>query len=518
MAKQVVLAILDGWGVGRNEPISNPIFAAKLLNIQNIKNRYLVGSLQASGIAVGLPWGEVGNSEVGHLTIGAGTVLYQHYPRITIAVRKGDFRINPAFQDSFNHVKENNSWLNITGLLTTGTIHASFEHLEALIKTAKESGVDKISLHLFSDGKDSEPKSFLNIYEKLQEFITEGVVVSSISGRHFALDRDSHYDRTEKAYQAMTGLISKTDQEVVSKVESEYETVNNDQHLTPFIPKGETHSVTDNDSLIFIDFREDSIRQIAESFIKKDFDKFNTKKFNNLHITTMTEYRSDFQVPVAFPSEVVKLPLAKVLSDKGLKQLQVAETEKYAHVTYFFNGFKDESYPNQAKILINSNNVESHAQEPQMQAVAITDRVLEGLDGGIDFIVVNYANADIVAHTGNFQSTIEAVKTIDEQMARLVKKVEELGAVLIITSDHGNAEVVRDSITGKIDTSHDPSPVPIYIIGKDFTQPKSSEEADQKESEVVGILSDVAPTILAIMGIEKPAEMTGNNLLPALKS
>jgi len=519
MKPRVILAILDGWGIGKKDVTSNPIFAVNPQTIEYIKAHYLAGALQASGTAVGLPWGEVGNSEVGHLTIGAGKIIYQHYPRISMTIEDESFFQNEVLLGAINHVKTNKSSLNIAGLLTDGSIHAAFEHLEALIEMAGKNEIKNVNLHLFADGKDSPPESAKMLLDKLKKVIDEaGVgVLATFTGRHFALDRDSHWDRTQAAYNVMIGKGEKSEEDLLSILKSLYQEGKNDQDVPPTMVADQTHSIKDNDSLIFIDFREDSIRQIAHAFIDKDFDEFEVTKFSNLHIVTMTEYTKAFDVPVAFPSPAITHPLGKVLSDAGKKQVLLAETEKYAHVSYFFNGYQDNPFEGQEKVLIHSNNVESHSEKPEMKAHELVDKIVEILDDGkVDFIAVNLANADMVAHTGDYDATVQAIKTIDTELARLLKYCIENEVYLVITADHGNAEVMRDTVTGAVDTSHDPSPVPIYIVGKEFFSDKTQSQIRDCDTLAVGILSDVAPTVLALFNLDKPTEMTGQNLIPII--
>ncbi len=516
--KLLVLAILDGWGIGPKDE-TNPIHLVNPKTTSYLRRNYLAGALQSSGIAVGLPWNDVGNSEVGHLTIGAGKVVYQHYPRITLAVERGDFFKNPVFLQAFNHVNKNQSSLNIAGLLTEGNVHAAFEHLAALISFAGTSGVKKVNLHLFSDGKDSRPRSVLSLIEKLRPVTKDAGVgtLASLSGRHFALDRDNHWDRTKLAYDVLVGTTPISPLTVTELVNQTYEHNESDEFLVPALLGPEENPIRDNDALIFTDFREDSIRQIVEAFVMPEFDKFPAKKFQNLFVATMTEYAKAFNVPVAFPNEVVTHPLGRVLSDAGKTQLLIAESEKYAHVTYFFNAYREEVFPGQTKFLVPSRNVERHDQEPQMMAAAIADKVVEAIKNhSFDVVVVNFANADMVAHTGNFQAGMVAIQTVDEQLGRVVKACEENGAYLVVTSDHGNAEVMVDAMTGSPETSHDPSPVPIYVLGPEFKRERTAAEADNTEKEAIGILSDVAPTVLDILEIQKPVEMSGQSLLPLL--
>lgn len=512
----LVLAILDGWGVGRND-FTNPMARADLKTIPYLERHYPSGSLQASGIAVGLTWGEVGNSEVGHLTIGAGKVLYQHFPRIMLAIQHGEFQTNPVFQAGFTHVKKNGSALHIAGLLTEGSIHAAFEHLEALIESAKDAGVPKVYLHLFADGKDSRPRSVLSLLAKLRE-VTErtGVgILASLSGRHFALDRDNHFDRTKTAYEVMVGLAPVETRPLEEVIATFYEGDQSDEYLPP-IRINEQGAVSHNDALIFIDFREDSIRQISSTFIDSSFSAFPLKKIDNLYVATMTEYAKHFTVPVAFPPETVDAPLGKVLADEGYKQLLIAETEKYAHVTYFFNGYRDEPFPGQTKILIPSRNVDRHDSEPRMMAMAIADKVVEAVrTHEFDVVIVNFANADMVAHTGNFNAGVIAVQTVDEQLGRVVRACEETGGYLVVTADHGNAEVMVDAMTGHPETTHDSNPVPLYVVGPGLKHAET-DRPQISSFGATGILADVAPTILALLDVPKPEAMTGQNLLPIL--
>ena len=515
MKRQVILVIIDGWGIGQKDE-TNPIYSEGTPNLDYIKNNFLIGSLQASGISVGLPWNEEGNSEVGHLTIGAGKVLYQHFPRITLSIQDKSFSKNKVFLDAFEHVKKNKSSLNIAGLLTEGNIHASLDHLISLIKIAKEQSLPAINLHLFSDGKDSDPKSFLRLLKRLAAATNGGWEIASISGRHYALDRDNHWERTEVAYQALTGtgpIIT----DVSEVIRQNYEKNLNDQHIEPRVINPKL-GIKDNDALLFLDFREDSIRQIASTLILKEFSEFPVKKFENLYIGTMTKYSDKFDAPVAYPPEKVNSPLAKILSENGKSQLHIAETEKYAHVTYFFNGYREQPFPSEERILVPSQTVGSYDEKPEMKNAEITSKVIQTIEENrVDFILVNYANGDMMAHTGNFDAGKIAVKTIDESIGALIRSVLENNAVLIITSDHGNLETMINPKTGESVTAHDPSPVPIYIAGNEFVKMKSKTEIDRSEKETVGILSDIAPTILEIMDIPKPEEMTGQGLLNSLK-
>lgn len=509
MKQQVILIILDGWGIGAKDN-SNPIYMAKTPYLDYIKTHFPSGALQASGIAVGLPWGEEGNSEVGHLTIGAGKVLYQHYPKITMSIKDGSFFKNPVLLKAAEHAKKNNSAINFAGLLTDANIHASIEHMLALIEFAKRNGLEKINLHLFTDGKDSPPRSALGFLKKIP------IPVATISGRYYSEDRTGHWERTQKTYEVMVG----NDQTIPSAedfINSQYLKGLNDQYIEPRVIGPENRGIKDGDALVFFDYREDSIRQIAESFINKDFSAFQTKKFENLFIATMTQYSDNLKVPVIFPQEKIEKPLGKVLAENGKTQLRVAETEKYAHITYFLNGLIEPPMENEYRVLIPSQRIAHQEDKPEMMASEITTRVIQAIEeGAFDFILANYANGDLIAHTGNFDAGMEAVKIIDEEIGKIAKTALSRNAALIITSDHGNIEKMIDSQTARALTGHDSSPVPIYLIANQYRKETNTKEAELAEKETVGILSDVAPTILELMNVAKPKEMTGQSLIKFL--
>jgi 2,3-bisphosphoglycerate-independent phosphoglycerate mutase len=517
MKKNVLLVILDGWGIGRLDE-SNPIYKANPKNIRQIKREFPIGSLQASGIAVGLPWGEEGNSEVGHLTLGAGKVLYQHFPRISLAVRDGRFFKNPALKNAFNHAQKNNSALHLVGLLSGGNVHSSFEHLTALLEFAKRENFERVYLQLFTDGRDSPPKSAPELIKKLETEIKErgrGVLVS-LSGRFYALDRTQHWERTEMVYKVLIGegKIVPDYQKILTET---YRRNLNDAFVEPVII-GSPHPIQDNDAAIFFEFREDSPQQLVAAFADPDFKNFPIKKFSNLHLVTMTQYEKKFKLPVAFPPETINESLGKILADNNKIQLRIAETEKYSHVTFFFNGYRPEPFPNEYRILVPSLNVPRYDQFPEMMAKTITDRAINAVnEQTYDFILLNYANPDTMGHTGNYEAALKAVAVIDQEISRLLKVVlAQPDTVMLITSDHGNIERILDPLTGLIETKHDPSPVPIYLVGKSFEKTKTDAEIRQAENRSIGTLADVAPTILNLLGLPQPKEMTGQNLLPLI--
>jgi 2,3-bisphosphoglycerate-independent phosphoglycerate mutase len=507
--KTTVLIVLDGWGIGRNDE-TNPIYAVKPQIFEWLRNNYPMTSLQASGISVGLPWGEVGNSEVGHLTLGAGKVLYQYYPKITMAIEDGTFFQNPTFKAAFAHARENNSAVNLVGLLTKGNVHASLDHLLALIKMAKDEQVQKINLHLFADAKDSPPHT-------LQTFLKEipREYLASLIGRYYAMDRNENWRLTETAYQMLTGQVGPIVADPDPIIEETYRKSTTEEYLPP-IRLAEGKKIGDNDAIIFFNYREDSIRQLASSFILKNFDKFPVLPLKNLFIATMSRYDNAFDVPVAFPADTVKEPLGKVISDLGMSQLRLAETYKYAHVTYFFNGLREPPFPGEYRILIPSNSGLHPEEHPEMMAKEISDRLIESVQSRtFDFILVNYANGDAIAHTADYNASMEAVRVIDREITRVLRVAVDPDVTMLITADHGNIEQLVNPATGLPESQHDPNPVPVYLITEQF-KGRKFVNADSVAVETLGSLADVAPTLLELMGIQKPADMTGKSLLEGI--
>lgn len=508
--------VLDGWGIGQKDA-SNPIHTANPKNINQIKENFPSGALQASGIAVGLPWGEEGNSEVGHLNMGAGKIIYQNYPKITLAIRDNNFFENKILKETFEHAKKNDSAVNLIGLLTEANVHASFEHLEALIKFGQNENA-KINLHLITDGRDSSPQSALNLLKKLQPLFSEKIKLASVAGRYYAMDCDRHWERTQKYYSTITGEGILSDN-LENHINQTYQKELNDEYVLPILLGPEKNFIKNNDAVLFFNFREDRMRQIVEPFVNKKFDKFPVKYFSNLFTVALTEYDENFKMPVAFPPETIDNPLGKILSDNEKNQLRIAETEKYAHITYFFNGEKESPFENEYRVLIPSMANARHDVHPEMRAKEIADRVITAMEEeSYDFILVNFANSDMVAHTGNYEATISAIKTVDEQIGRISETALRQNDILIITSDHGNAERLFNPKTGEPETKHDSNPVPIYLIANEFKRERNLKEIENSETTPVGILSDIAPTILELMKIPKPKEMTGQSLVKFLIS
>jgi len=501
----VILVIMDGWGLGRKDD-TNPIHVAKPETFATLSKDFPMTSLQASGISVGLPWGEIGNSEVGHLTIGAGKVLYQHFPRISMAIQDGSFFKNAVLKKAIAHAKNNGGAVNLAGLLTRTNAHASLDHLLALIKIVRDADC-KVRLHLFADGKDSPPKS---VYELIKK--TPAEHWATLTGRYYAMDRSQNWELVGRAYRCLTEGAGEKVADVEKALDAFFATNDSEEFVPPWV-LSEDPAIKDGDALIFFNFREDSIRQLVSSFVVPGFDKFPLKEYKDLHVVTMTAYDKNFDVPVAFPPEKVNEPLAKVISEAGQTQLRVAETYKYAHVTYFFNGLIEPPFKNEYRVLIPSLGTPHPEENPQLMAAAVTARVLQATQNReFDFVLANYSNPDTIGHTGNYEAALAAVKVMDEEIGKLMRAALASDSVLIITSDHGNLEEMLNPTSGSTETQHDPNPVPLYLVGNDFKGRNFPNQSDPR-NEVLGILSDVAPTVLELMGIPQPDEMTGKSLL-----
>lgn len=511
MKHTVALIVLDGWGIGQEDQ-SNPIHAVQPKTISYLKHNFPSGSLQSSGMAVGLPWKEEGNSEVGHLTMGIGRIMYQHYPRISLAIKDGTFQKNEAICNAFNHALQNKSRVHFVGLIGQANVHSSMEHLTELIALARQKEVPFI-LHLFTDGRDSDPYAAFTIIKTLPQ-----ESIGSISGRYYAMDRDKHWELTQRAYQAITGDAPYIPAaEIQNHIEKTYAKKLNDEFVSPIGVESQERAIHDNDAVFFFNFREDRMRQIAESFINPYFQQFPIKKFTNVYFASMTLLREDFTIPVAFPPDRIQGCLGKELADHQKVQLRIAETQKYAHVTFFFNGLNDKPFPNEYRVLIPSRMIPRQDEDPEMQAPAITTRLIQALEEEtFDFILVNYANPDMVAHTGNYEASKKAVRIIDDQLAKVVAAALKTNTTLLITSDHGNIERLFNPVTGEPETKHDANPVPLYMVDRRFIRPVNESQIHEREHLTMGMLCDIAPTILELLGIQKPSYMTGESLLKQL--
>lgn len=495
----LILAILDGFGFCARKS-HNAIASANTPFIDKLWNEYPHALLQASGSAVGLPEGQIGSSEVGHSTIGTGTVLDQDLVRLNKAINSGELITNPAISSLAEQVINNNSVLHLIGLVSPGGVHSHQEHLHQLIKTFKDLGVIKIVIHAFTDGRDVHPQSSHTYLAELEKFLaSEGVgVIASISGRYWGMDRDNNFDRIKRAEDAIfhcQGNVCefKKPSEIIKQLHADGK---GDEFFEPHIftdSEGRTVGVEKNDGLFFFNFRPDRMRQLVGNVIKR-------AAGDNLSVASLMEYDSSFGISVAFPKLSIQTTLTQEVAKAGLSQVHIAETDKFAHITYFFNGGRKVLLDKEKNILIESRkDVFTHDLEPEMQAKGITDAAIKAIDDGEDVIYINYANADIVGHTGNFEATVRAIETLDAELARLFTKVESCGGVMVITADHGNAEVNQHE-NGDKHSAHTSNPVPIFITNKTI---KIRD----------GNLADVAPTILELLNISKPQAMQGSSLI-----
>ena len=510
----VVLTILDGWGYSKQKH-GNAILNANTPNIDQIQQNYPSLLLQASGKAAGMTWGESGNSEVGHLTIGAGRVIFQYLSRINKAIDNESFFSNDVLAKAIAHVHENNSTLHVAGLLTSGSVHSSMNHLFALIDLAKRNNVVNLKLHLFTDGKDSGLKEAPVLLKKVEAYLTQSSIgkIATIMGRDLAMDRGKNWDLTKAAYDLMVTGKGENTPDIYQKLDEYYADGYTDAKVPPTI-LDKTGTIGNNDSLIFFNFREDSMRQLVKTFLEDSFDIFERKELKNLYVTSLTEYIDNPNLHIAFPIPEIANGLAEVLSKQGKKQFHVAETEKYAHVTYFFNCLKNEPFDGETDILLES--VKNPSENPEMKALDIADRVVSELER-YDFFVINFANADILAHSGNLEITVKGCEAMDKAVGKLKEAVLAQDGIMIITADHGNAESLTYQLTGESETKHNDNPVPFYLVGKDFERRRYEKDVASTMGQAKGLLADIAPTILELMGIEKPAEMTGESLLQLVK-
>jgi 2,3-bisphosphoglycerate-independent phosphoglycerate mutase len=498
--QQTMLVVLDGWGY-REELKDNAIASAKTPFFDDLWQKYPHALLKASGLAVGLPEGQMGNSEVGHTTIGAGKVVDTDLVRIGKAIVDEELAKNPVLSQLFEHVKKNNSVLHLQGLLGDGGVHSHSEHLFAVLRAAKNADLKKVAIHVFTDGRDTPPQSAAKYIKELEDFIQEiGVgFIATVSGRFYAMDRDSNWDRLEKVEQALfecKGNICTVAPDVF--VNSLYAEGKLDEHLEPIVcygADGKCSPISEGDGVFFFNFRADRARMLTEKIMKRTADK-------NVCFATMTKYSSEFKCLVAFPPVSIETTLAGEISRAGLTQAHIAETEKFPHATYFLNGGKEAPHPGEIhEMLPSRKDVPTHDLAPKMRAEAIADKAIEFIENKIDFIFINFANPDMVGHTANVPAIIEAVEETDKQLGRVVMAMEAVGGVVFVTADHGNAEVNVDSSTGANHTAHTTNPVPAIITDKNI--PMINE----------GGLSDVAPTILELLGVQKPDTMTGVSLL-----
>ena len=500
-----MLMILDGYGINENTK-ANAIKMAKTPVMDKLMKQNPHTQIKTSGLDVGLPDGQMGNSEVGHTNIGAGRIVYQELTRITKSIEDGDFFSIPEFSAAIDNCKKHNSKLHIMGLLSDGGVHSHIRHLYALLELAKRKGFEDVYVHCFMDGRDTPPASGESYIAALEEKMAEKGVgkIASISGRFYAMDRDKRWERLQKAYDALVNGIGEKATSAAKAIEDSYQKEVFDEFVLPtIICNGDEPiaTISQHDSVIFYNFRPDRAREITRALTDEKFDAFETKKLDLFYVCFTNYDETIKNVKIAFKKEELKNTFGEIVSNNGLTQLRIAETEKYAHVTFFFNGGEEKQYKGEERILVPSPKVETYDLQPEMSAYEVTDKLVDAiLSEKYNVIILNYANSDMVGHTGNLDAAIKAVEAVDSCVGRVVEAIEKVGGVLLITADHGNSEQMIDYKTGEPHTAHTTNPVPLVLVGKD---------AKLKE----GRLADLAPTMLDIMGIEKPQEMTGESLL-----
>ena len=504
----IALVILDGWGMGDEKDLYNAVAQSETPHMKLLSELYPTTTLACSGEAVGLPDGQMGNSEVGHLNIGAGRVVYQELTRITKAIREGDFFTNAVLVKAVEQAKANDSALHLMGLLSDGGVHSHIDHVYALLELAKRHGLTKVYVHAFLDGRDVPPSSGIQYVAALEAKMAQIGVgsISTIAGRYYAMDRDKRWERVEEAYNAMVCRQGQSASTATDAIRQSYDLGKTDEFVAPTVIAGCMDcGIKANDSVIFFNFRPDRAREMTHVFVDPDFSGFERcNGYFPLEFVTMTQYEETLPATVAYKPQYLKNTLGEIFEKAGLSQLRIAETEKYAHVTFFFNGGEEKPYVGEERILIASPKVATYDMQPEMSAIEVTDKlVAEIKTGKFDLIILNFANSDMVGHTGKLDAAMKAVKTVDTCVGRVVDAMRDRGGITLITADHGNADMMLDHTTGEPFTAHTTNDVPFILVSE---QHRSS--ALQK-----GILADIAPTILTLAGMEIPAEITGRCLL-----
>lgn len=504
--KRALLCILDGWGVSKDTKY-NAVYSAKTPYFDKYFSSMPSTLIHADGLSVGLPEGQMGNSEVGHLNIGAGRVVYQELTRINKSIDEGDFFKNEEFLNAINHVKKNNSAMHIYGLVSPGGVHSSMKHLKALIKMMAENNLKDVYIHAFLDGRDTPPKSadiyLAEIEDELKKYNLPPI--ASIIGRYWAMDRDKRWERVERAYDCLTLGEGIKEENSSIAIQNSYKNEKTDEFVEPTVISN--RRIEDNDSIIFFNYRPDRAREITRTFADKDFNGFTRKKeIKNLYYVCMTQYDETMDVPVAFKPQTLTNILGDVLDDNNIKQFRTAETEKYAHITFFFNGGVEKEGKLETRALVNSPKVATYDLKPEMSAYEVCDNVLKAIDNPeYGFILVNFANPDMVGHTGVMDAAIKACEAVDECVGKIAQKALENNIDMIITADHGNAEWMFNEETNAPQTAHTTNVVPFIVISN-----------DEYQLENDGALCDIAPSILDILEIKKPAEMTGKSMIKAM--
>lgn len=501
--KPVAIIILDGMGC-RKEVMGNAVAQAKKPNFDRYMNEFPNATMQASGLPVGLPEGQMGNSEVGHTNIGAGRIVYQSLTRIDKAIQDGEFLTNPALSSAYEHTIKNNSSLHLFGLLSDGGVHSHINHIIALIRSAKQKGIKKLYFHAFLDGRDVDPHAAPNYIRTVEAVMKEEGLgeIATVSGRYYAMDRDKNWDRIKLAYDAIVLGEGNKATSAIQAIENSYAENKTDEFVVPTVidPQG---VVKPGDVFINFNFRPDRAREITRALNDKEFDGFE-RKYPEIKYYCMRQYDATIDAPVIYGEKDIKNTLGEVLSKAGLSQLRTAETEKYAHVTFFFNGGVEVPFEGEDRKLIASPKVATYDLQPEMSACGVTEGLLEALNSDkYDVIIINYANPDMVGHTGVFEAAVAAVKKIDACIDKVSKKVLELGGELLITADHGNVELMEDPVTHAPFTAHTTNKVPFILVSEKYKNVKLKD----------GKLCDIAPTMLDILGLKKPEEMNGTTLI-----
>lgn len=528
---KIVLVVLDGFGVATYSH-GNAIALANPEALNHMVSSYPALTLIASGPVVGLPWGEMGNSEVGHLNMGAGRIVGQDLPRINRAISDRSFFSNQAFLEAAEHVKKYQSSLHLLGMLSPGGVHSSEEHLFALLGFAAEQGLKKVYIHMIADGRDTGQQVALDSVRKLKQKIQEIGVgeIATVTGRFYAMDRGAHWDQTIATYKVLVEGSGSSAESIEDAILTNYHQNVYDEMIPPTVIVDRSDdkikpvaTIADNDAVIFFNYRSDRAIQITKAFVSPQElpDAYRHPPLRNLCFVTMTEYFHSFPVKVAFPAISLANNLAEVLSKRGIKQFHIAETEKFAHVTSFFNGGQTESYPGEDREIIQSpDNQKNYTDHPEMSGPNLTEQLIQKIvNNDYGFYLANFANADMVGHTGNLDSAIRAVSYLDSFLEKIRQAVLEVNGLLIITADHGNIEAMMDPSTGEINKEHTTSPIPFIVIAKDleFKSPKDKNYLSLSSLVPSGIVSDIAPTVLELFGISKPVEMNGVSLWPQVK-
>ncbi len=505
----IVLMILDGWGT-RAACQDNAITLANPTNFYSLKENYPNTLLECSGNAVGLPRGQMGNSEVGHLNMGAGRVVFQEITRISRAIEEGAFFKNEEFLKAIESAHQHQGSVHLMGLLSDGGVHSELTHLYALLELCKMQKCESVFVHGFLDGRDVAPQSALDYVNQVEGKMRELGLgrIASLGGRYYGMDRDNRWERIEKAYQAMVLGEAPKAATAQSAIQNSYEARVTDEFMEPVVIVDEQGrplgNIQDGDSIIFFNFRADRARQISHSLVDQNMDKFDRKVLPAAHYVCMTQYDVQLEAPIAFPPQNLDNTLGEVLAASSLKQLRIAETEKYAHVTFFFNGGVEEANPGEERVLIPSPKVATYNLQPEMSAAEVTSRVISEIDREyFDVIIMNYANPDMVGHTGILEAAVKAVSTVDQCLIKVVEKAQEKKGTILITADHGNCEMMVDSENGCPFTAHTTDKVPFILVDDKYKGRQLRE----------GSLQDVAPTLLGLIGIDLPEEMTGRSLL-----